>query len=130
MALGTKLLIILIAISTAITLSGYNDPQNLTGQFGYDYNYTTDTLTPNENVTKTGVNPGAENPGIIAGIVQFVDRWVNIQGWVTGIFDFVTAPVGALTSCNAPDSLVYLVGGIWGILWVIAIASFIWKTPF
>jgi len=130
MALGTKLLIILLAISTAITLSGYNDPQNLTGQFGYDYNYANDILNINENQTTQGVDINAEQPGIISGIVQFVDRYINIQGWISNIFDFVTAPVGALRGCNAPDSLVFLVGGIWGVLWIIAIVSFIWKQPF
>jgi hypothetical protein len=128
MALGTKLLVILLAISTVLTLSGYNDPDNITGQFGYDYNHTTDSLNTSNDKIKEGINTGAEQQGIIAGVTNFFDRYINVQGWVTKVFSFITAPVGVLQSIEGtPQSLVFMVGGIWGVLWAVAIASFIWR---
>jgi hypothetical protein len=141
MALGTKLLVILISISIALTLSGYNagvnNADDMTGAFGFEYHYNINNSSYDslgtENIDRSveGINVQTNQTGIVSGVTNFFDRYENVQGWLGKVFSFFTAPIGVLQGIEGtPPALIMMVGIIWVILWGIAIASFIWRTPF
>lgn len=128
MALGTRLIVMLLAISVVITLMGFSDPDGISGQFGVEYNYTTDTTTQDNETMKAGISTTDEfSSNIFSGVANFFDRYINVARWIDKIFSFITAPIGLMRSVQAPEPIIFLVGGIWTAMWGIAIASFIWR---
>ena len=133
MGLGLRLLIILFSISIALSLSGFviDDSDNVPKYFGFDYNYSNGTMNSSDiNASQSGIIVNSNVTGISAGGISFFDRFENVVGWLEGVADFFTAPIGVLRSQHAPDSVIFAVGTIWTMLWAIAIISFIWRKDF
>ena len=127
MALGTRLIIILLGISVVLTLAGYNLTDDYASTMGIEYNQTTRDVDFDEDVAGAGIETESEQSGIIAGVTNFFDRYINIGSWVSKIFTFLAGPIPILNNLDAPKEIVYLVGAIWIGLWTTAIASFIWR---
>lgn len=133
-ALGTKLFIILLSISIVLTIAGYTQAQSdqIADYIGLDYSYSNVTNTSSLNTSAVNTTSGlisiqANNTGITAGITNFFDRFENVVALPVFIFSFFTAPIGIFTSLGIPFEITFLFGGIYLVLWGIAIAGFIWR---
>jgi len=140
MAIGTRLLVIILSITIALTFGVPNlsipDNSSVIGFFGYNYTYdnvtnTSYVDTSNANQTMNGIQIQTNETGITSGNANFFDRFTTFSGWLSRFTtNFFLAPVVALRSADAPEELILLVGIIWGVLWASAIASFIWRKDF
>lgn len=143
MALGTRIAVIMFSITVVLLFAQptFDNLHDYDGTVSSEYisgmGYTvyeqngTPLVSPDKNTTAMGLNTQAEtDTGVVAGIIQFFTTFPI----VSNVFNFISsvffAPVNVLSSLDAPLFLQIAVGGIWTMLYIIAIASWIWRKDF
>lgn len=138
MALGTRIVVMMFAISVVLYFAqAYIPMASPTGDYaGYmdalGYGVDGEGLaTTDEDKASMNLDPNAEQQtGIIAGIIQFFTTFPAVVGVFNFLFSIFFAPVNVLKNLQAPAFLVIAVGGIWVMMYIIAITSWIWRKDF
>jgi len=138
MALGTKMVVLMFSITIVMFFAGSTMEQDvvsndLAQSMGYQIIEVNNTTMLNVSRTNASMGidiDGASTGGIQSGIVQIFTTYGVIEGTARVLFGIFFAPVDVLNRAEAPQFLVIAVGGIWVMMYVIALASFLWKKDF
>ena len=136
--IGLKLLTVIIVVNFMFYMVGGADGvwggygmQNDTMAEGMGISYDRDD--PSGNVTaNTQDDFGLNNTGLQSSSSLFgVDStWGRVYGFFKSIFNFFYAPYHVLNAVGAPSFMSYLFLSLWTIIYLTAIAQFIWRGTF
>lgn len=115
--MGGNYMLDFLGINTT-NVSGYNNITNSTAS-------ATDGLIIINNTSYSGIQATGGISGAITGTLGFISDYVRVTQFVGTIFSILYAPAVLLVGLNAPIGITLLIGGVWTIMYVIAILGFV-----
>jgi hypothetical protein len=139
MALGTKMVVLMACINIVCLFA---IPNFMAGDYMLDFlgintsqiqgynNATNSTASSSgeitiDNTTYSGIQATGQATNIVTGSLGFISDYIRIAQFVGTLFSILYAPAVLLATLQAPIGITLLIGGVWTIMYVIAILGFI-----
>jgi hypothetical protein len=130
MGLGTKIVILMFSITIMLNIAGMSGATEGNSYFNniLNYTYSNDTGVGNISNSITGFGLLTTNSSEATASIPFYgifNTYGLVAQSVTMLVNIFYAPVAVLNASGAPSFITLMIAGIWTMLYILAIMSFV-----